>query len=198
MLIIAGIWIWTAPDPQVEIYPVPGYDIVDGQRLTILSLTMMIPDNMIWTRGAPWKHQTGEYMTGDASIAGYVTFRAEQPYPGTNYFDGFVQIATAQTSESQCMTAQRDGETNSVNMEADEFVSGIPAFTANFNGAAAGTFMESSVTHVYHGGICYEMSMNIFSGNIGNYPEGTVTEFPEDEVRSVMQAIIDSAAITTQ
>ena len=196
LLLILGIWMLSDnASPRVEVYPVPGYDVVDGQTVSFHAIAIVVPDNMIWSRGTPWEHQSGEYIVGDATIVGYLTFKAEDPYPGTNLFDAFLQVAMADVTEDTCKLTEREGETSVIEMHEGSTVAGLPTYAASFNGAAAGTFMESSVTHLFHEGMCYEMSINIFSGNIGNYPDGSVAEFPREEVLNVFQQIIDRAII---
>lgn len=190
ILLIIGIWMWVGNAGNNG-----APELSDEDSIAIGTLALRIPESMIWTEGAPWKRQVGEYMVGDAAIVGYVTYANEMPFPGTNFFDGFLQIATAQTTESVCTVSQRDGEGNAVPMEESTPIDGHAAYVTPFNGAAAGTFMESRVTHIYDDGTCYELSANVFSGNIGNYPEGSVSEFPKEEVMGAFQHIIDNAII---
>lgn len=193
LLLIAGIWMWVGS--FVEIIGDPP---APSEVLYVGSLRIAIPtlvQGVEWFYGSPVRHPVGEYLVGEGMIKGYAAYSSEQPFPGTNLFDAFLQVATATSTEEMCRSAERDGEERVASMETSGTVAGLPAYIASFNGAAAGTFMESSVTHVYHDRKCYEMSINVFSGNIGNYPNGSVVEFPREEVLNTFQQIIDRAII---
>lgn len=196
LFLIAGIWLWIGVAPIADT-PITE---VNGKKIEFPNdaLTLYIPSTLGWMNGSPEQYPTGDFFVGDAEILGYAIL-PEGVHLGTNLFDAYLQVAVSRNgSEEQCRSGQQEGDTQVIPFTRSGKVAGRDAYVGAFNGAAAGTFFEGIVTHVYANGTCYEFSNNIFSGNIGNYPEGTVKEFPENEVRSVLQSIIDSAEITTQ
>ncbi|MEK7660102.1 MAG: hypothetical protein AAB343_02755 [Patescibacteria group bacterium] len=199
LLLIVGIWMWVGNTPQGGLMPNNSeYENITVIELPMYNLVLTVPKLLTWVPESPQMHTTGAFLVTNAEIIGHALF-SRDAYPGTNLFDAYLQVAVAKGgSEAQCSTGQQDGNTRVLQFTRSGTVAGRIAYAGTFNGAAAGTFFDGVVTRVYANGTCYEFSSNIFSGNMGNYPEGAITEFPEDEVRSVMQSIINSAELTTQ
>lgn len=117
----------------------------------------------------------------------------ESMYAGTNLAEAGVYIGATSTPElvSLCLTAfpgSGESETASVVINGTTF----SVFTSTE--AAAGNIYEANAYRTVHNGQCFELVALIHSGNIGNYPEGTVVEFDKAKFRDYLSAILRTFA----
>ena len=62
--------------------------------------------------------------------------------------------------------------------------------------AGAGNFYESKTFRTVHGDTCFEMVELLHSGNIGNYPAGTVVEFDKAKFQGMLETIAHTFTFT--
>jgi len=63
-------------------------------------------------------------------------------------------------------------------------------------GAGAGNIYESKIYRTIHNGSCYEAVEVLHSGNIGNYPEGTVKEFDKPKFSGILERMVKTFVFT--
>ncbi len=146
--------------------------------------------------GANQRFNVGEFFVGQGENIITISL-PENSYPGTNYFDGFLTVsAQLQSSESLCRQAQEEGNTQIMNLNPSKTISGLEFFGGQSSGAAAGTFAKNKIYHTFKNSACYEITLNLFQGNIGNYPAGAVSQIDEADVFSKLEAVMATFKIT--
>ena len=64
------------------------------------------------------------------------------------------------------------------------------------NDAAAGNLYDSKTYRTVHNGQCYEITELLHSGNIGNFPPGTVVQFDHDKFSNILESIAQTFSFT--
>ncbi|MCL5666859.1 MAG: hypothetical protein M1383_03755 [Patescibacteria group bacterium] len=114
-------------------------------------------------------------------------------YKGTNFEDAGVSINIdpSLNTEAKCYNF------NAANNEAqtpvaDAAINGVDFKSATGGQGAAGHFMKTQEYRNLHNGMCYEIAQRLGQTNIGNYPEGTVKPFDENQVWGSLQQIVNT------
>lgn len=68
---------------------------------------------------------------------------------------------------------------------------------ATDSGAAAGTSQTSAIYHTEHGGRCYEINLNVFTGNTSNY-QGKVTGVNEQQIIDQLATVVKTLKFGTK
>ncbi len=141
-------------------------------------------------------YNVGEFFVGTGENV--VTIGLPQnSYPGTNFFDGFLTVSVAPgILEDLCKQGQIEGDGAPIIMAESKTINGLKYWRGKSNGVAAGTFGESIIYHAFSGGTCYEITLNEFEGNIGNYPEGTVTQVDKNDVYFKLESVLNTFKLT--
>jgi len=112
---------------------------------------------------------------------------------GTNLGEAGVYIGATTTPAAMraCESPVSNGGETSVGtttINGQEFAS----FTSS--DAGAGNFYDSKIFRTYQNGACFEIVELLHSGNIGNYPAGTVSEFDKSKFQGILDAIVRTYA----
>jgi len=125
-----------------------------------------------------------------ANVVG--VFLPENLFTGTNLAEAVVAIGTNPDPDAlaKCGKAADSEEKSSgtININGAEFNS----FDAT--GVGAGNLYESKIYRTVHNGSCYEIVEMLHSGNIGNYPAGTVKEFDKPKFSGFLEKIVQTFA----
>jgi len=147
-------------------------------------------------QGASQRFNVSEFFVGQGDNIVTISL-PKNSYPGTNYYDGFLTVsAQLQSSEASCRQAQEEGNTQIINLSPYKTISGLEFFSGESNGAAAGTLAKNKIYHAFINNTCYEITLNLFEGNIGNYPAGAVSQIDEADVFSKIEAVMVTFKIT--
>lgn len=117
----------------------------------------------------------------------FAVFLSSDLFKGTNLSEAAIIVGVSPEENS----VQKCG----VLFDASEQAQGIALIgDSSFNvftsiGAAAGNTYEFKIYRTVHNGSCYEIVELLHSGNIGNYPEGTVTEFDKAKFSGILENI---------
>lgn len=148
------------------------------------------PDGMNIHDGKDWKYQVGEFF---ATSGGSVVTAAfpDGSFPGTNYQHAFLTVAASANIESEVECAQfKRPDENAVHTMAEKARLGANQYGyTEVDGAAAGTHVTTRIFHVFREGTCYEVTMNLFDSNMGNFEPGAVEELPKNEVWDRLEQI---------
>ena len=110
--------------------------------------------------------------------------------PGTNFGESKFTIGVSSDPDavSQCLTPQFP------NMEkiSTTTVNGTQFTKFIFSDAGAGNFYDTTSYRTIYNGGCYAIEYTIHSGNIDNYPPGTVTAFDENKIRNIFENMAQS------
>lgn len=78
----------------------------------------------------------------------------------------------------------------------DVTINGVVFKSATGGGGAAGHLDKLQIYRTIHDGTCWEISQDVVSTNIGNYPPGTVSQFDENAVWQKLQGVVDTFEFT--
>lgn len=112
-------------------------------------------------------------------------------FPKTNFADAAVTIGYDKAAnESVCLTMK--APENSSGFSIPETINGLKFFKATASGVGAGNIYTQRLFRTYRNGDCLEIVETIHTGNIGNYPAGTVTEVNKEPIWNELDLIAHS------
>jgi hypothetical protein len=112
-------------------------------------------------------------------------------YPNTNFVDAAFSVsAESSPSLQECFLAGQFASENGFNQTKN--INGTTWNLATTAEAAAGNLYESRVYRTFRNNLCFELNETIHTGNIGNYPEGSVTEVDKNQVWSKLDQILNT------
>jgi len=146
--------------------------------------------------GSP-RYNVGEFFVGQGQNIVTISL-PENSYPGTNFYDAFLTISVSQAgvTEASCRQAQSEGDTQIISLSNRDTINNVTFYQGSSGGAAAGTLSKNRIYHAFVVDKCYEATLNLFEGNIGNYPAGSVRQFDENDVYSKLETIFRTLKIT--
>jgi hypothetical protein len=156
------------------------------------------PPQYSFNEGASQRFNVGEFFVGSGQNIATISL-PENSYPGTNYFDAFltISVSPAGISEASCRQAQREGDSQITNLTNPETINNVTFYRGQTSGAAAGTLAQSRIYHAFVVDKCHEVTLNLFEGNIGNYPADSVSQVDENDVFSKLEAVLKTIKITS-
>ena len=116
-------------------------------------------------------------------------------YPGTNFSDaGFTVSDQFTSSLNACLALQPTALELRMPFSANsaKVINGTTFYAAKGSGAAAGNLYESNVYRAWHNQDCIEVSETLHTGNIGNFPAGTVTEVDHNAVFNRLDQVLNT------
>jgi hypothetical protein len=128
----------------------------------------------------------------DETTVGCIVYSGDK-YKGTN-FDGAgvsINILKDLNTESKCYNF-KVATNEAQNQVADVTINGVIFKSATGTQGAAGHFDKSQIYRNFRNGMCYELAQRVASTDIGNYPEGTIKEFNENEVWNNLKQILST------
>lgn len=108
---------------------------------------------------------------------------------GTNLAEAGVYIGATSTPKvvASCGTSSPEvGET----AEGTTTINDAAFSIFKSSGAGAGNFYDTTTYRTVHNGTCFELVELLHSGNIANYPDGTVVEFDKLKFQGYLEAIV--------
>ncbi len=109
----------------------------------------------------------------------------------TNLTEALIQIGVSAESHAlnKCLVADDSSREKSIGAKS---INGVSFSVFSANDAAAGNRYEFRRYRTIHYGSCYEFVEAFHSGNIANYPSGTVKEFDHDSFLGTLEEIMNS------
>lgn len=110
-------------------------------------------------------------------------------YEGTNLVDAGVYVGASSSPEvirSCASSSPATGETATTSVTIND----ADFWVFESAGAGAGNFYETKTYRRLENGWCVELVELLHSGNIANYPAGTVTEFDKAKFQNILEAIV--------
>jgi hypothetical protein len=148
------------------------------------------PQDFLFNEGGSLMFAVGEFFVGSGTNLVTIGLPKDS-YPGTNYVDAFINLSVGdKISEAYCSKVQHEGTTEIVDLVKSKTIDNFRFYRGEADGAAAGTYVKDVIYHAFYNNDCYEATLNIFQGNIGNYPEGTVTQVNEAEILNKLESIL--------
>lgn len=110
-------------------------------------------------------------------------------YTGTNLAEAGVYVG-ATTTPDAITACSAGGALPGETAVGTETINGADFYVFTASDAGAGNFYDSKIYRRLENGWCVEAVELLHSGNIGNYPEGTVTEFDKSYFQSILDRIV--------
>lgn len=113
----------------------------------------------------------------------------EGSYPGTNFSEAGLTVAVGKDASAvtSCLLGVSAGGKL---LKETKLINGITFYKDITSGGAAGNIYDSTVYRTIHQNTCYKVVLTIHTGNIGNYPEGTVKEVNKQAVESLLNKML--------
>lgn len=117
-------------------------------------------------------------------------------YPKTNFSDAdFTVSQDFAKTQAACL------QLSSTAVSKDPFtttdvINGVTFYTAKGGDAAAGNDYASNIYRTFRGTDCIELTETIHTGNIDNYPTGTVTAIDTTPIQAKLDQILNSFKFT--
>lgn len=109
----------------------------------------------------------------------------------TNFNDAYFVISASEAEEDVAICTNYGDLGSARPGEAGEIqINGVTFSTWSQVEAAAGNLYESKLYRTVRDNRCYEAALVLHTGNIANYPEGTVIEFDKTQAFSVLENIL--------
>jgi hypothetical protein len=196
ILVIAGWFVWsnvsnsgamqpsTTPTSTVvaDIIPnIPNQTYTDSQ----LSFSIDYPSTAIATSSF-----STDYLP--VTQAPLVAFELPQSmFQGTNLVEAGVYVGASSSPiaiDNCAIPSEENNETqaSSTTLNGQDF----NVFTSS--GVGAGNLYQETIYRAIQNGWCLEIAELLHSGNIGNYPAGTVTQFDQEEFSGILNGIVQS------
>ncbi len=109
-------------------------------------------------------------------------------YSGTNLLNAcvIVGIGEGEEARSTCLETRGGLEEG----QGEEEINGVAFQVWSSQEGAAGNIFEEVSYRTIHGRACYEITLLLHAGNIGAYPEGTVTAFDRGAVLERLKQVV--------
>jgi hypothetical protein len=181
-----------APVPHTPPYaPVTAWKVWENQRYSKTAGKLV--DDYTFSYPRDFDLRQGSDIGGVDEFSGTTEARVSFPRDAfqdkkTNYVEAFMDIASGndQPSLDSCLKDPRTKAT----LTKTETINGATFYAAEDTGAGAGNFYHSLLYRTIHNGRCYDIVLTVHTGNISNYPSGTVTEFDENRAYSILKEIL--------
>lgn len=126
-------------------------------------------------------------------LPGLVRISAPQDlFPGTNLIEAYVSLGVGEQPEvpslpsSYCYKNPDTGAT----LAKTENINGAVFYKGDASGVGLGNLYESTIYRILKSDKCYEIVVTIHTGNVGNYPEGTVVEFDRNLILPTLNQMV--------
>ncbi|HEX3099473.1 MAG TPA: hypothetical protein VHQ41_00685 [Patescibacteria group bacterium] len=116
-------------------------------------------------------------------------------YANTNLGDASIDFsAVTATSLNACLAA--NPPENGDGFKTKKTINGTTFYMTKAGGAGAGNFYASNVYRAFgKNNLCLEVNETIHTGNIGNYPAGTVTEVNSAAITSIFDKVLNTITL---
>jgi|GEM_PF-2795225 len=117
----------------------------------------------------------------------------QSDYPRTNFGDAAFSVSAVYTKSLEACLAAANTPENGDGFKSTKEINGLTYYYTKSAGAGAGNLYESTIYRVLVGGqLCVELNETIHTGNIGNFPSGTVTEVDKSAVQTRLDDILNT------
>lgn len=117
--------------------------------------------------------------------------------PKTNYVEAFMTVRSADDANSvmHCYDNPQLG-TDNVTLSMVATINGISFRRGTLVEGAAGNIYDTQLYRTLRDDRCYEVSLTVHTGNIANYPSGSVAEFDKDRAFRILDRMLDTFTFT--
>jgi len=106
-------------------------------------------------------------------------------FPSTNLND-YAFTVSNQYNYADCLKSVN----TKTPLTETQSIKGVTFYKDATTGAGAGNFYDTQVYRTDKDNWCYELTLTVHTGNIANYPEGTVTEVDKNKVFDILNQVL--------
>jgi hypothetical protein len=191
--IISGIYYWQtgmAFPPQFPIHQSATETFINTEK------TFQVTYLNSYSVNGSQTNQSNYFNKNGTTI---VTINIPQStFPNTNFVEDYLTIAEGKNLAAADCDKYLSSSGKVVKLDKTEKINGNAFSKAEFSGAAAGNFYETKLYRIFHDKTCYEISLTLHTGNIGNYPTGSVIEVNKDEAWFKLDLILQTFKFSEQ
>ncbi len=137
-------------------------------------------------------------VPGNYKIAPELTLRVLDPYfyKGTNLSEAYIFFGSSSDAQTVA-TCTEPNQTGGApeQLIGNEVIKGNTFVHSSSDGVAAGNSYHQDIYRMARSGVCYEVTLYLHSTNVGNYPEGTVTEFDKNGIIERFYGVLLTIAV---
>jgi hypothetical protein len=117
-------------------------------------------------------------------------------YENTNLSEAYMFVGSSSDSQmvATCIEPNQNGGAPE-QLIGNEVINGYTFVHSTSEGVAAGNSYQQEIYRMARSGICYEVILYLHSTNVGNYPDGTVTEFDKNGIIQRFYEVFSTIAI---
>jgi hypothetical protein len=122
---------------------------------------------------------------------------SKDQYPGTNFGDAAFAVS-AQSAKSLADCLKLSPPENGDGFKTKVNINGVDFYMTASSGAGAGNLYESKIYRTVKSpnGACIELNETLHTGNISNYPEGSVTQVNKTNVWNKLDSVLNTFKFT--
>jgi hypothetical protein len=116
--------------------------------------------------------------------------------PKTNFGEAYITISMVTGTEALANCYFLDSAQGQEEMTTTADINGIQFRTGHTVDVGAGNIYDSEVHRTIFDNRCFEAIETVHTGNIGNYPEGTVTEFDKSHATNILDQMLKTLKLS--
>jgi hypothetical protein len=107
--------------------------------------------------------------------------------------DSAITVSTGFAKDAgQCLISPNDSKP----LTQTQTINGQVFYVGTNSGVGAGNIYSSTIYRALRQTLCVEVSLTVHTGNIGNYPQGSVTEVDQTKPLADLQQILNTFKFT--
>lgn len=135
-----------------------------------------------------WKFQPGDGLVGGDNFSRLaIVSLPEKSYPRTNFREANATLAAGSISEADCKEFQPEVRSDKPRKVR---IGNIVFYAVTDEEGSAGTVYHRRAYRTFHDGKCYEMSLELQTGNMAAYDPGTVKRVNDKTVFNLVETVV--------
>jgi phage shock protein PspC (stress-responsive transcriptional regulator) len=178
------------PDNETDFYPFPPEGLSNRFKDSNIQFSFSPQLVMLSTTTSEVLDPTSSLPRGENTV---LLNLPKENFPDSNFISGYALVSRVANlnNPARCRVfLGPDGKES--DLKDRVVINGTEWWRTDLDTAAAGTRRSQEIYHTGQGNTCYEVSLNYFFGNIGNYPENSVREVAKQEVWDLLKPIVET------
>ena len=139
---------------------------------------------------AGWKFQPGDGLVGGDNFSRLATVSMrEKAYPRTNFREANVTLSAGSISEATCKEFQPDYQSDTAGPRKVR-IGNLMFYTVSGEEGSAGTVYHRRTYRTFQNATCYEVSLELQTGNLAAYDPGAVKRVNDKMVFNLLETVV--------